>query len=128
MLAKPSNRSRGFFNYSSLEDRRLLAGNVVVFENVHLYIRGDQADNQFELVVEDDQLLINGLEGTTINGNESYIVSSASVTDSAVSRRAWFAEEFTKQGQRTWQLSVSRSQRTHRIAIGFVSPRLYWFH
>ena len=48
-------------NYNSLEDRRLLAGNIRGVENVHLYIRGDQADNQFEVVVKGDQLQINGL-------------------------------------------------------------------
>ena len=42
------------------------------------------ADNQFELVVEDDQLKINGLDGTTINNEDSYVVAGATVTDSGV--------------------------------------------
>ena len=71
-----SNRCKRL-NYSSLEDRRLLAGNIRVVENVHLYIRGDQADNQFEVVVEGDQLQINGLDGTTINGEDSFVVAGA---------------------------------------------------
>ena len=53
-------------DYQSLEPRRLLAGNVTVVENVHLFIRGDGADNQFELAVNDDELQIVGLNGTTI--------------------------------------------------------------
>ena len=78
-----SNRCKRL-NYSSLEDRRLLAGNIRVVENVHLYIRGDQADNQFEVVVEGDQLQINGLDGTTINGEDSFVVAGAKVTESGV--------------------------------------------
>ncbi len=72
-------------SYSSLEERRLLAGNVTVVEDGHLYIRGDQADNQFEVVVEDGQLRINGLDGTTINRKDSFVVSGATVTESGVS-------------------------------------------
>ena len=77
-------RSRSQPGYRGLEERCLLAGNVTVFENVHLFIRGDVADNQFELVVEDDQLKINGLDGTTINNEDSYVVAGATVTDSGV--------------------------------------------
>ena len=63
----------------------MLAGNVVVVDNVNLYIRGDNADNQFEIVVGGEQLEINGLDGTTINGQESYTVAGAKATDSGVS-------------------------------------------
>lgn len=72
-------------NYLPLEDRRLLAGNITVFENVNLYIRGDQADNDFEIAVNDDQLEIVGLNGTTINHEESYLVTGAKVTGFGVS-------------------------------------------
>lgn len=72
-------------DYKPLEQRRLLAGNVTVFENVHLYIRGDAQDNQFEIVADGEQLRINGLDGTTINGKESLVVESATVTDAGVS-------------------------------------------
>ena len=71
-------------SYQSLENRRLLAGNVTVFENVHLYIRGDRADNQFEVVVQDDQLKVVGLNGTTINGQGSFVTETASLTESGV--------------------------------------------
>ena len=66
MPTKTLNRHRTKHGYSSLEQRRMLAGDIRVVENVHLFIRGDAADNQFEVVVEDDQLQINGLDGTTI--------------------------------------------------------------
>ena len=72
-------------SYRSLEDRRLLAGDVTVFESDHLYIRGDQADNQFEVVANGDQLEIKGLDGTTINGEDSYVVANTTVTESGVS-------------------------------------------
>ena len=77
-------RNRSQLGYKPLEERHLLAGNVAVVENVHLFIRGDGADNQFEVVVEDDQLVVNGLDGTTINGKDSFVVSGATVTDSGV--------------------------------------------
>lgn len=70
--------------YQSLEARRLLAGDVTVVEDVHLYIRGDQADNQFEIVVDGAELKVNGLNGTTINGGESYIVQSTSIDHNGV--------------------------------------------
>ena len=70
--------------YEALEGRQLLAGDVTIFENVHLYIRGDAADNQVEVVAEGDQLVFNGIEGTTINGQDSYVVKGATVTDSGV--------------------------------------------
>jgi len=71
-------------SYQSLEQRCLLAGNVTVFENVNLYIRGDQMDNQFEVVSQEDQLVINGLNGTTINGKESYLVKTATDSGSGI--------------------------------------------
>ncbi|MEL7500139.1 MAG: hypothetical protein AAFN77_21245 [Planctomycetota bacterium] len=78
-------RDHQAFRYETLEGRRMLAGNVTVVENVHLFIRGDSADNQFEIVADGDQLRINGLEGTTINRQESYVVEGATSTGSGVS-------------------------------------------
>ena len=85
MTFKSTNRRKVSADYKPLEQRRLLAGNVTVFENVHLYIRGDAADNQFEVVSDGDQLRINGLDGTTINGEESILVEGSIATDSGVS-------------------------------------------
>ena len=76
------NRNLG---YQSLETRKMLAGDVTVVEDGHLYIRGDAADNQFEVVADGDQLRVNGLQGTTINGQDSYLVAGATVTDAGVS-------------------------------------------
>ena len=85
MSYRSRNRNKRTAQYQVLEDRRLLAGDVRVVEDVHLFIRGDGADNQFEIVVEDSQLMINGLDGTTINGQASIAVAGAEVTDSGVS-------------------------------------------
>ena len=79
---KKQNRST---SYQSLEDRRLLAGDVTVFESDNLYIRGDRFDNQFEVVANGDQLEIRGLDGTTINGEDSYVVANTTVTEFGVS-------------------------------------------
>lgn len=70
--------------YTALEGRLLLAGNIRVFEGGHLYIRGDAGDNQVEVVADGDQLVLNGLEGTTINGQDSYVVRNTEVTESGV--------------------------------------------
>ena len=80
-IVKRSRLTVSSTRYESLEMRRLLAGNVTVLENVHLYIRGDAADNQFEIVADGDQLRINGLGDTTINGQETYLVKDSTVTD-----------------------------------------------
>ncbi len=85
MFTKSLLQRRSTSSYQSLEPRCMLAGNVAVFENVHLYIRGDNADNQFEIVAEGDQLKIQGIDGTTINGQESYLVQGAQLTDAGMS-------------------------------------------
>ncbi len=81
-----TSRDKGHrgFKYTSLEERRLLAGDVRVVENGNLYLRGDSLDNQVEVVVEGDELRINGLNGTTINGQESFTVQGTSVTKTGV--------------------------------------------
>ena len=83
-MFRKSSFAKKLNDYRSLEPRRLLAGDVTVVENGHLYIRGDGADNQFEIVVKDDELQIVGLNGTTINRQDSFVVSGATVTDSGV--------------------------------------------
>ena len=61
--------------YRCLEDRRLLAGDVTVFDGDHLFIRGDAADNQIEIIGNDDGTLsIIGRDGTTINGSSDPLV------------------------------------------------------
>jgi len=81
MSVRSVRRNRPSTSYQTLENRLLLAGNVTVVEYGHLYIRGDGADNQFEVVADDGQLQVRGLGGTTINGLESYVVAGAEVTE-----------------------------------------------
>ena len=64
-------------SYQSLEPRRLLAGDVRVFMDGDLFIRGDRADNQVEVrVVDEGDIQISGLNGTTINGEAEPMVVS----------------------------------------------------
>ncbi|MEM6473627.1 MAG: hypothetical protein AAF802_28980, partial [Planctomycetota bacterium] len=62
----------------ALESRRLLAGDVDVFERRgDIFVIGDRDDNSLELRVESSgQLVAVGLDGTTINGSsEPFVVS-----------------------------------------------------
>ena len=62
-------------HYDRLEDRRLLAGDVVVFEHQgSLFIRGDSADNQVQILgTENGDIVVSGLNGTTLNGRNEVI-------------------------------------------------------
>lgn len=74
-LRKRSTRRRQQLrtnNYGSLEGRRLLAGNVTVANTDNLYIRGDNLDNQIEIIGnEDGSISIIGKNGTTVNGQST---------------------------------------------------------
>ncbi len=85
MPLKSTRQKRQTISYLSLEERNLLAGDVTVFEDLHLFLRGDQSDNQVEVVVDGDQLKVIGLNGTTINQQDSYVVRGATVTEGGVS-------------------------------------------
>ncbi len=63
-------------DYSSLEPRRMLAGNVNVFQTEGiLYIRGDGADNQIQIDVNSSgDVVVEGVQGTTINRAEDSFV------------------------------------------------------
>ena len=78
-FAKTSRRrelSSGM-TYGALEGKRLLAGNVTVANTAHLFIRGDAADNQIEVIGnEDGTLAIIGVEGTTINRSSEPLIIS----------------------------------------------------
>ena len=68
-----NKRSKNSSNrYQSLEKRQLLAGDVSVFtHDSNLYIRGDHADNQVAISVDEfGDIQVEGVEGTTINGGE----------------------------------------------------------
>lgn len=59
-------------SYQSLEKRQLLAGDVNVFlHDANLYVRGDHADNQVAISVDEfGDIEVAGVDGTTINGGE----------------------------------------------------------
>ena len=79
-------------NYLSLESRQLLAGDVTVFENGQLYIRGDELSNQFAIVADESgQITVAGLQDTTINGSsEPFLVSESTNLNGASGRNASF--------------------------------------
>lgn len=79
--------------YGTLEGRRLLAGNVTVFNGENLFIRGDNADNQIEIIGNDNGTIsVIGKNGTTINGDAAPLVISDNVTaTSGDGARASFA-------------------------------------
>jgi hypothetical protein len=84
-MSRKSKFAQKLNDYQPLEQRRLLVGDVTVFEDVNLYIRGNGDNNQFEIVASGDELQIVGLRGTTINQQDSYTVEGATITDSGVS-------------------------------------------
>ena len=60
--------TRNSFSYDSLEPKRLLAGNVNAnVQGEHIFLRGDQADNQIRIYSSGGRIRIQGLDGTTIN-------------------------------------------------------------
>ncbi len=66
-----------------LEDRALLAGNVIASLNgTHLSVSGDAADNQMEVTVINNEVVLRGLSNTTINGTTALFVIAAN-TDTA---------------------------------------------
>jgi hypothetical protein len=81
---KRNRKTRQSLSYGTLEPKRLLAGNVnanVLGE--HIYIRGDQQDNQIRIFASGGKIRVQGLNGTSINNrfgsvtvDNSTIVSS----------------------------------------------------
>ena len=65
-----AKRRRLRINYAELlEVRELLVGNITAaFEDGRLLVTGDDEANKTELVQSGDQLLLRGLDGTTVNG------------------------------------------------------------
>ncbi len=64
-----------FLEIEQLESKCLLSGNVtaqVIGDS--LWIEGDTDDNSVELVVESGNILLRGLENTTINGDQPEVV------------------------------------------------------
>ena len=69
---RTSRRRSQTTSYGTLEGRRMLAGNVTVANTDNLFIRGDNSDNQIEIIGNDDgSISIIGKNGTTINGQST---------------------------------------------------------
>ena len=68
-----------------LENRFMLSGNIVaeIFGN-DLHLWGDNQDNDAEVVVDDNQVLVRGLNGTTINGQETFVAFNGNVTPTQI--------------------------------------------
>lgn len=72
--------------FSRLEPRHALAGNV--FASVtdgNLLLGGDDADNLVEIRVVDGAVVVNGLDGTTVNGSTSFRVATGNTLNGKVS-------------------------------------------
>ena len=59
-----------------LEDRTLLTGNVVAaFHGDNLFLTGDNADNSIGIALVNNQMVLSGFEGTTINGINEFLAA-----------------------------------------------------
>lgn len=85
-------RSLNANQYQRFEDRKMLAGDVTVVENGHLFIRGDELSNQIAIVADDTgQISVVGKNNTTINGaTEPFLVRNSIDVEGARSRLAAF--------------------------------------
>ncbi|MEM9409545.1 MAG: hypothetical protein AAGA30_00360 [Planctomycetota bacterium] len=84
---------KSVLSYENFEDRKLLAGDVSVIENGHLFIRGDELSNQIEIVADQTgRISVSGLRGTTINGSaEPFRVSDSIDLNGQRGRNASFS-------------------------------------
>ncbi len=66
--------SQSLRQLEALEHRALPAGNVTAqFIGRTLYVNGDSAANSVELAAESGNLVMRGLDGTTVNGSSSTV-------------------------------------------------------
>ena len=73
---RPRQRRRFSLTGERLEVRTLLDGNVTaVVANGTLTIDGDAADNTVEVAIESGDVVVRGLDGTTVNGSEDPFVA-----------------------------------------------------
>ncbi|MCA9024527.1 MAG: peptidylprolyl isomerase [Planctomycetaceae bacterium] len=69
-------RVRAFQACEALESRTLLSGNVnAVVTNGNLTLTGDDADNSVEVSIVDGDLVVTGLDGTTVNDSTDAFVA-----------------------------------------------------
>lgn len=88
MRTRNSRRQNGPAAAEVLETRALLAGNVLVtLSDGHAVVTGDSADNLIRVRPDGDQIIVEGLEGTTINGGSA--VFAVSQDGAKMSGRLW---------------------------------------
>lgn len=67
--------------FERLEDRSMLAGNVMAnFVGRDIYLRGDALDNSFEVVAENGDVIVRGMNSTTINGSATFTIASGTTS------------------------------------------------
>lgn len=70
----------------------MLAGNVNAnFQGEHIFIRGDQFDNQIQIDASNGQIRISGFNGTTINNRSSVIVDNSFFVNGSTRTASQFA-------------------------------------
>ena len=81
-MKRSRNRVQKTHSYNSLEERRLLAGDVTLVQAEDVaYLRGDRADNNVVITATDDgQVVIRGVGETTINGEAEVVLDSENST------------------------------------------------
>ena len=84
MFSRPSSRrSRSRVRYGAveaLETRALLAGDLAAtISRGDLILEGDRAANKIEVTVEDGDVVVRGLDGTTINGQPDFVAFALSL-------------------------------------------------
>lgn len=72
--AAPRRRQRAVPAVERFEDRILLSGNVVAeVADGSLRLAGDDLDNLVEVAMVDGDVVVQGIDGTTVNGNGSFV-------------------------------------------------------
>ena len=95
-MARRSNSRR--LAVEVLEDRRLMAGNILAsLHGGNLVVRGDAADNQIQIVQLAQGLRVHGLTGTTVNGLASFD-TAGKVNDVKVRMQQGGVDRFMIQG------------------------------
>lgn len=112
------------FSIEALENRQLLAGDVQAsLHGEGLFVRGDAEDNQIQIVqLANGNLRVQGLDGTTVNGQPSFDTSEA-VSGVRVRMRQGGADRFMIQGEFDFQGDLSVRLGAGAVLIeGSVGP------
>lgn len=97
-----ANRRAASQNFEVLEQRTLLAGDVTAtLVGQTAFLTGDNADNNVQVTVQDGHVIVQGLEGTTINGSsDSFVLAenSSQFGGSLIARMGHGNDEFDLSG------------------------------